>query len=355
MKISFRPPRQDPTVVHGLKVAYAPAKRKAAQWRWYAILLCVSSPLLYFLFQLLLAWLIVGAPGFIVLDRIAVNSTSTGTVLRLTAGVGERLTAGQTVAQLFNPEMDSQLAQYRAELDTLAPTESKWDLSARRRLMQQKVRLAGENLEAGHTYLQNVIFLFDQGAATAAELNLARERYNRVRMEADQARFELDLLPAAADRIRSMPEDGSGPARARLAAKIAALTDEQERLTQRAPYSGRVLELIATEGSVLSPGAPILLLGRTDKPYVIAYLDPKYTRYARHGQRAEVRLGDGTVLPAMVRDDATLTKRLPADLSSPIGSRDMMLWVNLDLEAPLPDIQWVDALPVSVRFAFRFF
>jgi hypothetical protein len=32
-----------------------------------------------------------------------------------------------------------------------------------------------------------------------------------------------------------------------------------------------------------------------------------------------------------------------------------MLLVELDLVAPLPEIQWVDGLPVSVRFAFRLF
>ena len=104
-----------------------------------------------------------------------------------------------------------------------------------------------------------------------------------------------------------------------------------------------------------SSGTPIQLLGSTDQPHVVAYLPTQHARYARKGQRATVRLADGTTLPAIVRQDATLTKRLPADLSSPIGSRDIMLLVHLDLGAPLPAIQWVDGLPVSVRFALRLF
>jgi hypothetical protein len=92
------------------------------------------------------------------------------------------------------------------------------------------------------------------------------------------------------------------------------------------------------------------LLGRSDKPSVIAYLSPKYAKYARKGQKAVVKLPNGETLQAEVNTDSNLTKRLPADLSSPIGSRDLMLLVNLALESPLPDFHWVDGLPVSVRF-----
>jgi len=91
-------------------------------------------------------------------------------------------------------------------------------------------------------------------------------------------------------------------------------------------------------------------LNYVDKPSVIAYLSPKYGKYARKGQKAVVKLPNGETLQAKVNTDSNLTKRLPADLSSPIGSRDLMLLVSLELESPLPDFQWVDGLPVSVRF-----
>jgi hypothetical protein len=92
------------------------------------------------------------------------------------------------------------------------------------------------------------------------------------------------------------------------------------------------------------------LLGRTDKPSVIAYLSPKYAKYARKGQKAVVKLPNGERLQAEVDTDSNLTKRPPTDLSSPIRSRDLMLLVSLKLESPLTDFQWVDGLPVSVRF-----
>ncbi len=352
MKISFQKKDKDPTVVHGMKVAYAPAKRAAAQWRWYVVLLCVSSPLIYFLIKLLLAWLIVSAQGFVSLSRIDVNSNASGIVERLEVRTGHQVTAGQTLAQLRNADLETQMALRRAEYTALQSAVGAAD-APQTRLARQRARLAGENLETSKAFLKDVGFLRNQGAATVADLHLARERYNRAQMEYDQAQFELDRLQAPG---RPSAADGDAAAALmRVKAQMTALSDEQQRLTQAAPMAGRVLDVFVVEGAFISPGTPMLLLGSSDKPHVVAYLPTQHARYARKGQNATVRLADGTTLGAVVRQDATLTKRLPADLSSPIGSRDIMLLVELDLEAPLPEIQWVDGLPVSVRFAFRLF
>jgi multidrug efflux pump subunit AcrA (membrane-fusion protein) len=352
MKISFQKQDKDPTVVHGMKVAYAPAKRAAAQWRWYVVLLCVSSPLIYFLIKLLLAWLIVSAQGFVSLVRIDVNSNASGIVERLHVRTGQQVTAGQTLAQLRNADLEAQMALRRAEYTALHPAGEAAD-TPQLRLARQRARLAGENLTTSRAFLKDVGFLRNQGAATVADLNLARERCNRAQMEYDQAHYELERLQAPG-RPGATDAD-TGAARMRLQAQMTALTDEQNRLTQTAPMAGRVLDLFVVEGAFISPGTPMLLLGSADKPHIVAYLPTQHARYARQGRQATVRLADGTTLAAVVSQDAILTKRLPADLSSPIGSRDIMLLVELDLAAPLPAIQWVDGLPVSVRFAFRWF
>ncbi len=353
MKIDFQKKDRDPTVVQGMKVAYAPAKRVAAQWRWYIVLLCVSSPLIYFLIKLLLAWWIVSAQGFISLARIDVNSNANGVIEKLQVHTGQQVTAGQTLAQLYNAELESQMALRKAEYTALQTGTGAAADDPQLRLARQRVRLAEENLTIGKAFFKDVGFLQGQGAATVADLNLARERYNRAQVEYDQARYELDRLRAPGSRPAADTDNGA--ALLRIQAQIKALDGEQSRLAQTAPISGRVLDVFVVEGAFVSPGTPLLLLGAADKPYVVAYLPTQYARYGRKGQRATVRLADGTRLPGVVRQDATLTKRLPADLSSPIGSRDIMLLVELDLIAPLPEIQWVDGLPVSVRFAFRLF
>ena len=96
----------------------------------------------------------------------------------------------------------------------------------------------------------------------------------------------------------------------------------------------------------------MLLLGRIDKPSVVAYLDPKYAKYALAGRTATVKLPGGNAIKATVREDANLSKRLPADLSSPISSRDLMILVKLDFLGPIPAEKSIDGMPVSMRYNF---
>jgi hypothetical protein len=197
---------------------------------------------------------------------------------------------------------------------------------------------------------QNVKFLFNQGAATVAELDLARERKTKAELDHYRAWFELGKLQKSRQRYPKLPEIETVKKRRQIHAKVKALELKQTRLSQTLPYGGRVLDVFAKEGESVSTGSSLLLLGRSDKPLVIAYLPPKYSKYARKGQKAVVKLPNGETLQAKVNTDSNLTKRLPADLSSPIGSRDLMLLVSLALESPLPDFHWVDGLPVTVRF-----
>ncbi|PIE59088.1 MAG: HlyD family secretion protein, partial [Desulfobulbus propionicus] len=81
MKITFKTPyQQEPERIGGVKIPYAKGKRAAARWRWYIIVLIVTSPLLFLLIKILLSYLIVTAPGYLSLEKVPINSNSTGIV-----------------------------------------------------------------------------------------------------------------------------------------------------------------------------------------------------------------------------------------------------------------------------------
>jgi len=63
----------------------------------------------------------------------------------------------------------------------------------------------------------------------------------------------------------------------------------------------------------------------------------------------------GQIFAAKVIRDLGLTKQLPADLASPIGSRDLMIVVHLEPVEEIPSMFMIDGLPVSARYhAFDF-
>ena len=152
------------------------------------------------------------------------------------------------------------------------------------------------------------------------------------------------------DRQARLPESSQITRSKTIQAELKAIGRQQKRQEQRAIHAGRILEIFAVEGEMLAPGKPIFSLGRADRPLATVYLDPKYARYALKGRMATVSLPNGSKIRARVREDAHLTRRLPADISSPIGARDLMILVTLDFLTPLPVTESVDGLPISTRF-----
>ena len=79
MKVRFTPPPQA-EVSRGMKVPYGPGRRPAVQWRWLVILALVASPFVYLLFSLAWPYLMVTAPGVVVLGKESVTAASAGVV-----------------------------------------------------------------------------------------------------------------------------------------------------------------------------------------------------------------------------------------------------------------------------------
>jgi multidrug resistance efflux pump len=342
--------QKDPTKEKGVQVSYAPAKRKVAQWRWYLILFVVSSPLLYFFGKLLVSFLIVTAPGYLSLEKVSVNSAATGYVERVNVRVGDTVAEGDVLVELGSPALDEREYMLRSELRNLTvPFPS--STPETEALLRERIRLAGREVAYQEEKREKVQFLFDQGAATIAELNLAEADVTRAEFTLNQARSELTAQWSRTRRDASTEEQRTVRCEM-IKAELEVVRQQRGRLAQRALFPGRVLDIFIGEGEVLSPGTPMLLMGRVDQPYVLAYLDTRYGKYGMAGRKAWVKFAGGDRIEAIVREDSSLSKRLPADLSSPIGSRDIMIVVKLDFLEPVPEPACIDALPVSLRFHF---
>jgi hypothetical protein len=110
----------------------------------------------------------------------------------------------------------------------------------------------------------------------------------------------------------------------------------------------------ARPGQSLSQGELLLTLGNLDDICVQAFLDPKYLHYARPGHSVTVTLSDGSEFSALVRQKPQVTARLPQAAATPLSDRQYMLLVTCDMPQTLPHHDWVDNLPVTVRFPFSF-
>jgi multidrug resistance efflux pump len=350
MKVSFDNKKtQDPARVKGVRVPYAAAKRNVSQWRWYLILLVVASPLLYLLWKLLTPYVTVSAPGYISLEKVSINSTASGIVDQIHVQAGDLVVENQVVVTLYNPGLLERQQVLRAERETLGDTTGAGQASSEA-MLKKTIDLSRNQVSYQEALLKDVQFLYSMGAATIAELNHAKAQRDKTLNDLILAEGNLALIRERRLQDQARPDRDRAARQQTLTAEMDAIDRQLRRLSQRVHKGGRVLDVLAGTGEAVSTGTPLLSLGQAEKPYAVVYLDPRHARYARKGNLATVRLPNGEKIRAVVRENAGLTRRIPADISSPISARDIMIILPLDLLGPLPLVENVDGLPISARF-----
>ena len=350
MKINFDENKQrNPQREREMKVPYAPAKRKTARFRWYLILLIVSSPLLYFFGKMLYLLFVVNAPGYVTLNKVPVNASIAGVVAEIAVKPGEMVEQGDLLIILNDLRLDQREKILQAELQTLNIPSSLISFGSETAL-RDRVHVAEKMVEYQKKRLQQFRYLFQQGAATQAELDEAHSRYNQARLTYGQAVIQFSEWQDKTKKEASIPSIHTNVRNAQIAAELSTIQNQREALSYSSTHRFKVLDVFVQEGEALSPGSKMLLLGDLEQTAITCYLDPRYIRYSKAGTRATLKFPDGKKGLATVVNDTNLAQRLPGDLASPIGNRNLQLVVQLVPDQPLPSKYLIDGLPVSVRF-----
>ena len=103
---------------------------------------------------------------------------------------------------------------------------------------------------------------------------------------------------------------------------------EKERLTAKAPFDGRILDIFVKKGETVSAGTPLLTMTTNTQPEVVAFLKPKYLEYSQLGTKAKVTYPDGKVYSATVSGPTETVNKLPTELQRPFEGQPAYLKVR---------------------------
>lgn len=183
-----------------------------------------------------------------------------GTVIDLLVDEGDRISTGQEIAQLDirtleadRQQLLAQKAEASATLQELRNGARAEDIAAARAAVseiEQQLALAQRKTERRRE-------LYLEGAISREDFDLEESNASALSYRLNQAQSDLDALLAG---TRTEQIAAQVARVQQLEASLQSLDVEVSKSVIRAPFDGRVSDRFMDEGSVVSPGTPVIAL-----------------------------------------------------------------------------------------------
>ena len=245
---------------------------------------------------------------------LEVEAPGDGRVTDVAVRVGDVVSEGQVVARIQRQDLVLRIQQKRAEVAELRRRHEQQlqfgdrdvQLQAayraqRREQLQASIDAGESTLRALSERIESERELVTQGLITRQALLATTQQRDQAEERVRQSRSELVQLDAEAGQVLNRNRQGAQESQTRLtgAERELAQMESELRTTSEvtSPYTGRVLEVIVEQGSMVTRGNPILTVDLTGKAVkgleAIIYIPSVHGKKIRPGM--EVQIAPSTV------------------------------------------------------------
>ncbi|BBG65324.1 hypothetical protein NNO_0621 [Hydrogenimonas sp.] len=342
MKIHFESPKAGrPDVERGIKVPYAPERRKAPIWRWYLLLALILSPVIYFAWILIQPLAVITAPGFLRLELYGVDSHISGRVTGVYREINEQVQKGEPLFEVENIVLLNRIEAVRKELKAVRK-KMELDLRASIAAKKSEVTRLSSLLRELKSRCKEVDNLIAMGAATSTELMQCRRQIVELQINLIRAGEELRIDKA---KLRNLSSD---PKIVSLQSSLNGLMKESKLQTITAEVNGTLENIQVKKGEYVHTGKRLADIIDDRKIAIDAYFDPKYFDYLKKGDSVIVKFPDGYSVDGFILDMPRLSSRLPSDFTL-LKEQKRAVLVRIGLKNGLLQRYRVAQMPVEVR------
>jgi HlyD family secretion protein len=299
--------------------------------------------------------------GIVDANQVVVSPKVQGILERLNVDEGSAVRAGQLIATLDTAELEANLEADRASVTNLrsqlaqaqsnyqmALTETAGDLAgaqARLSVTRAQLEQSQSQLERIRVDFQRTQALSAQGVSAKQELDHwtadLRTQQATVSAQTEQVRAaEADLVHAQAGQYRrSAAQSAVESAQAQLRNAESEQVAAQARLSYTqvvAPISGIVSVLVARQGEVVGPSAPVATIIDPQSTWVRVGIPETYADHIAVGERLALQFPSGHLV-----DGTVLTKGVEGDFATQYDlnqlNRDIRC-VSIKISVPNPDL-----------------
>ncbi|AYC32906.1 biotin/lipoyl-binding protein [Pseudomonas cavernae] len=228
--------------------------------------------------------------GQIEADRVSIASKYPGRIRAIHVREGDAVKPGQLLVEIDSPEADAKLAQVRAMVSGATALRDKAEAGARSQdIARAKAgwQAALEEARLAQTTAGRMERLFRDGVIPQQRRDEARTMAAAAAQKTAAAKAQYDEALEGArkeDKAAASAQLGEAEgARAEVEAVVA-----ETRLS--APVAGEISTRVIEEGEVLGAGFPLLVITRTDLPWVTLNLREDFLQGLKVGQEFTARV-----------------------------------------------------------------
>lgn len=356
MKIRFNQPESRiPDKDRGLRIQYSEAKRPGRPWRWYLIVAVTSLPVIYLLGVIVWEAIAIEANGRLRVPNFTVRTAVDGYIQQIHVEPLQTVSEGMQLAELVNVALFEGRDRLRIEIDALIKEKQKmlFQADSTKSSTLQLLNFAHEQKNFSYTRMRQYESLFEQGAATQAEIALARSQYNAA-LENLVALEKSDRQER--ERMYSQ-EHGQSPEVRMISNRINQLQlefdkiqDQVQQLKLIAPAgNGMVTELFAQPGEFLSRGQALLEIIFPEKVYIDAFIPPKYQDYAVVGQVVMVKFPNGEKAKARIISVPGVMQKSASAEINPLETVRFAILAQMEFIENVKN-RFINGMPVTIYF-----
>ena len=279
--------------------------------------------------------------GVVRSTEILIAPELSGRLGRFRANAGDRVRAGDLLADLDNPELVAAVAEAKATLEVAAATRDRVYAGIR----QEQVDILAHEIDKRRSNLVRAQQEYQRIAALAANYNAPRQKLDEVSAAVTAAQAELEVAEARHAEAQAGPTaEERAAADADVALARASLTVLQRRLTKtelRAPVDGLIRLLVAEPGEAIRPGQPVMTLEPAPERYLTFNLREDRLHGIGVGTPLDLSLpGTGQRLAARVSEARRLGDFATWRAARAVGDYDLnTFFVRADLENQLAELE----------------
>jgi HlyD family secretion protein len=242
----------------------------------------------------------------------AVASPSRGTITELVVKEGDDVTQGQLIARVEQPDLRMQYSTKQAMLKEAKERLARHEDLNRRTVetqraadkvrveaAQRRIVLLGSELQVLRDRDANLHDLSRRGVVSKDQVLASEAKLHEVEIEIGAATSEIASVTAQGDLQLLQQERDLATIRDQVS-QLQTETAETSKLLAaqsevHSAYTGRIVELEASAGSFIEPGAPLMTLLRDDDNdpttgplYALAYVPPADGKNIKKGARVLV-------------------------------------------------------------------